>query len=125
MHGVTWTDREGLKAERTEYFKGANPAADTKRTFDLAGLLLFTDARISQYPDAGEVYLHFNHFMLSNYEIEMFQPTAIKATDTSRAWLSDVSTRIGAVTEKRIAPTDPTRMTASLSHSTVQNPMHC
>ncbi|XP_046648840.1 CD109 antigen-like [Daphnia pulicaria] len=53
VHGVTWTDREGLKAERTEYFKGANPGADTKRTFDLAGLLLFSDARISQYPDTA------------------------------------------------------------------------
>ena len=53
VHGVTWTDREGMKAERTEYFKGANPGADTKRTFDLAGLLIFSDAPISQYPDTG------------------------------------------------------------------------
>jgi hypothetical protein len=36
--------------------------------------------------------------------------------DTSRAWLLDVSTRISAVMGKRIAATDPTRMTASLSH---------
>nr|CAH0098524.1 unnamed protein product [Daphnia galeata] len=36
VHGVTWRD---------------NPGADTKRTLDLAGLLLFTDAKISQYPD--------------------------------------------------------------------------
>ncbi len=57
VHGVTWTDREGLKADRTEYFKGANPGADTKRTLDLAGLLLFTDAKISQYPDISEFIL--------------------------------------------------------------------
>jgi hypothetical protein len=38
--------------------------------------------------------------------------------DTSRAWLLDVSKRISAVTGKRIAATDLTRMTASLSHST-------
>jgi hypothetical protein len=62
---VTWTDREGLKAERTEYFKGANPGADTKRTFDLAGLLLFSDARISQYPDIGEFLIS----KLVNYSI--------------------------------------------------------
>nr|CAH0112339.1 unnamed protein product [Daphnia galeata] len=48
VHGVTWTDREGLKADRTEYLKGANPGADTKRTLDLAGLWLSTDADISQ-----------------------------------------------------------------------------
>jgi hypothetical protein len=59
---VTWTDREGLKADRTEYFKGANPGADTKRTLELAGLLLFTDAKISQYPDIGELIpLFLNH----------------------------------------------------------------
>jgi hypothetical protein len=61
---VTWTDREGLKAERTEYFKGANPGADTKRTMDLAGLLLFTDARISQYPDIGELTFLFINVQL-------------------------------------------------------------
>jgi hypothetical protein len=48
VHGVTWTDREGLKADQTEYLKGANPGADTKRTLDLAGLWLSTDADISQ-----------------------------------------------------------------------------
>jgi hypothetical protein len=48
VHGVTWTDREGLKADQTEYLKGANPGADTKKTLDLAGLWLSTDADISQ-----------------------------------------------------------------------------
>ena len=57
MHGVTWTDREGLKADRTEYFKAINPGADTNRTFNLAGLLVFTDAKISQKPDTGIIYL--------------------------------------------------------------------
>ena len=57
MHGVTWTDREGLKADRTEYFKAINPGADTKRTFTLAGLLVFTDAKISQYPDTSTISL--------------------------------------------------------------------
>jgi hypothetical protein len=52
---VTWTDCEGLKTDRTEYFKGDNPGADTKRTLDLAGLLLFTDAKISKYPDIGKL----------------------------------------------------------------------
>uniref|UniRef100_A0A0P5QML6 Macroglobulin complement-related protein n=1 Tax=Daphnia magna TaxID=35525 RepID=A0A0P5QML6_9CRUS len=51
VHEVTWTDREGLKADRTEYFKGANPGADTKRTMDQAGLLVFTDATVAQYPE--------------------------------------------------------------------------
>ncbi len=51
------------------------------------------------------------------------QPIVTKLMDTSRVWLPDVSTRIGAVTGKRIAPTDPTRMTASLfRHCTVQTP---
>ena len=58
VHGITWTDREGLKPDRTEYFKGSNPGADTRRTFNLAGLLIFTDARISQYPDTGIDLLH-------------------------------------------------------------------
>uniref|UniRef100_A0A0P4XT60 Macroglobulin complement-related protein n=1 Tax=Daphnia magna TaxID=35525 RepID=A0A0P4XT60_9CRUS len=51
VHEVTWTDREGLKADRTEYFKGANPGADTKRTMNHAGLLVFTDAVVGQYPE--------------------------------------------------------------------------
>lgn len=55
VHGVTWTDREGMKADRTEYFKGPNPGADSKRTLNLAGLLVFTDTRISQYPDTGQL----------------------------------------------------------------------
>ncbi len=71
VHGVTWTDREGLKADRTEYFKGANPGADTKRTLDLAGLLLFTDAKISQYPDIGEfipvIYSEFIYLLHNLY----------------------------------------------------------
>ena len=64
---MTWTDREELKPDQTEYFKGANPGDDTKRTLDLAGYLLFKDAQISQYPDIGElitlylniIYLYF------------------------------------------------------------------
>ncbi|XP_059351436.1 CD109 antigen-like [Daphnia carinata] len=51
VHKVTWTDREGVKPDRTEYFKGANPGADTKRTMDQAGLLVFTDAVVGQYPE--------------------------------------------------------------------------
>uniref|UniRef100_A0A0P5QY90 Macroglobulin complement-related protein n=1 Tax=Daphnia magna TaxID=35525 RepID=A0A0P5QY90_9CRUS len=51
VHEVTWTDREGLKADRTEYFKGANSGADTKRTMNHAGLLVFTDAVVGQYPE--------------------------------------------------------------------------
>ena len=115
---MTWTDREGLKADRTEYFKGANPGADTKRTLDLAGLLLFTDAKISQYPDIGEfipVIFKFVHLFVIT-SLKILQPIAIKETDTSRVWLSDVSKRISAVTAKRIAPTDPTRTTASVIH---------
>ncbi len=53
VSGVTWSDREGSKADRSQYFKAANPGADTKRTFHLAGLMVFTDARVSQYPDTG------------------------------------------------------------------------
>jgi hypothetical protein len=34
--------------------------------------------------------------------------------DTSRVWLLDASKRISAAMENRIAPTDPTKMTASL-----------
>ena len=61
---MTWTDREELKPDQTEYFKGANPGDDTKRTLDLAGYLLFKDAQISQYPDIGELitlYLNIIH----------------------------------------------------------------
>ena len=57
VSGVTWSDREGSKADRSQYFKGANPGADTKRTMNLAGLLVFTDARISQYPDTGQDHI--------------------------------------------------------------------
>ena len=51
VHGVTWSDREGMKPDRSQFFIGSNAGADTRRTFSLAGLLVFTDARISQYPD--------------------------------------------------------------------------
>uniref|UniRef100_A0A0P5Q059 Macroglobulin complement-related protein n=1 Tax=Daphnia magna TaxID=35525 RepID=A0A0P5Q059_9CRUS len=51
VSGVTWSDREGAKADKSQYFKAANPGPDTKRTLNLAGLLVFTDARVSQYPD--------------------------------------------------------------------------
>ena len=53
VHGVTWTDREGKKADRSEFLIGSNPGADTRRTITLAGLLVFTHARITQYPDTG------------------------------------------------------------------------
>lgn len=53
VSGVTWSDREGAKADKSQYFKAANPGPDTKRTLNLAGLLVFTDARVSQYPDIG------------------------------------------------------------------------
>ena len=59
VSGVTWSDREGSKADRSQYFKAANPGSDTKRTLNLAGLLVFTDARISQYPDTGTIQLSF------------------------------------------------------------------
>ena len=75
MHGVTWTDREGLKADRTEYFKAINPGADTKRTFKLAGLLVFTDARISQFPDTGfislEIYLQYKFELTINCQSQL------------------------------------------------------
>jgi hypothetical protein len=49
--------------------------------------------------------------------LKILQPIAIKVTDTSRVWLLDVSTRISDATAKRIAPTDPMRMTASLRYT--------
>ena len=51
VHGVTWSDREGMKPDRSQFFVGSNAGADGRRTFALAGLIVFTDARISQYPD--------------------------------------------------------------------------
>jgi hypothetical protein len=57
---VTWSDRdEGAKADQSQYFKSANPGKRTFNLADLAGLLVFTDARISQYPDTGAF-----HFLL-------------------------------------------------------------
>jgi CD109 antigen len=64
VSGVTWSDREGSKADRSQYFKGANPGADTKRTMNLAGLLVFTDARISQYPDTGQDHISIVIYLL-------------------------------------------------------------
>lgn len=51
--GVTWSDREGLKAERSQYFIGQNAGPDTRQTFDQAGLIVFTDAYVTQSPNAA------------------------------------------------------------------------
>lgn len=53
VHRVTWTDRQGQQPERVQYLTASNPAGDTKRTFSLAGLVVFTDAAISQKPELG------------------------------------------------------------------------
>jgi hypothetical protein len=54
-------------------------------------------------------------FVMLNWHFnDVGQSTVTRTTDTSRVWLSDVSTRISAAMAKRIAPMDPTRMTASL-----------
>ena len=62
MSAVTWTDREGLKADETQYFIGQNPGPDAWRTLAMAGLHVFTDARIDQYPDSGINFQHLTHF---------------------------------------------------------------
>ncbi len=54
VHGVTWTDREGMKADRSQYFTGQNPGPDARRTMIMAGLHIITDARVNQYPEAGD-----------------------------------------------------------------------
>ena len=54
VHGVTWTDREGMKADRSQYFTGQNPGPDARRTMIMAGLHVITDARVNQYPEAGD-----------------------------------------------------------------------
>ena len=50
---MTWSDREGLKAERSQYFIGQNAGPDTRQTFDQAGLIVFTDAYVTQSPNSG------------------------------------------------------------------------
>lgn len=62
--GVTWTDREGLKAERSQYFIGQNAGPDTRQTFDQAGLIVFTDAYVVQSPNSGNKPPRAKH---SNY----------------------------------------------------------
>ena len=64
VHSVTWTDREGMKADRSEYFTGQNPGADTRRTITLAGLLVFTDALVTQQPDTGEPLFLLHHHQI-------------------------------------------------------------
>ena len=64
VSAVTWTDREGLKADETQYFIGQNPGPDAWRTLAMAGLHVFTDARIDQYPDSGINFQHLTHFVI-------------------------------------------------------------
>ena len=54
VHRVTWTDRQGLQHDHTQYLIASNPAADTRRTFSLAGLVVFTDAFISHRPETED-----------------------------------------------------------------------
>ena len=59
VHGVTWINRQGQKPDRSHYFTAGNPGPDTPRTMAMAGLHVFTDARISQYPDTGSFFFPF------------------------------------------------------------------
>ena len=44
-------------ADQSQFLVGNNPGPDTKRTMAMAGLYVITDARLSQYPDAGQLSL--------------------------------------------------------------------
>ena len=53
-----------MQTERSQYLTGSNPGADTKRTLSLAGLLIFTDAKITQHPETGKSILAY-YFVIS------------------------------------------------------------
>nr|BAR45625.1 macroglobulin complement-related 1 [Scolopendra japonica] len=53
INKVIWTSREG-KPDKTAYYTTNNYGADSNKTFDLGGLIVFTDANISKIADACE-----------------------------------------------------------------------
>ena len=50
-----WRWRDGSQPDKSEYYITQNYGIDSNTTFDLAGLVVFTDAIVESVPGSGEV----------------------------------------------------------------------